>query len=309
MPTKLIILSDMGIDGAFATALALHDPRLEVLGLAASAGNVSANQATRNVQVLVEQLDPPRWPRIGAARPVAYDCDATNLHGPDGLGGINFPCAQLHHQHPADKLLVDVLRQDPGEVTVMVLGPATTLAAALEREPDVAGLLGRVVMVGGAWRESGDASAVAEFHFYCDPRGARQVLRSGVPITLLPLDVTRRLLFSPSDLLRLPAPESRTCRFLSQIAPHAIAPSASLYGVEGFFLQDVLGIIAASLPGILTTRPMSVDVETTGELTRGMSVVDNRWSRPTRPNVDLATEVDITAVREYIRGILEGCAP
>src|SRR6516162_4161151 len=116
MASKVVLITDPGIDGAFAVALALHDPDLDVLGLAATAGNVKADQATRNAQILIEQLDPPRWPRLGAALPGDYDTDATKLHGPGGLGGVEFPCAQLHHAHPADKLISDLVRLHPKEV-------------------------------------------------------------------------------------------------------------------------------------------------------------------------------------------------
>ena len=304
MAQKVILVTDPGLDGAFATAVALADTALEVLALAATAGNVAADQATRNVQTLVEQMDPPRWPRLGAALPVQYDADATNLHGPNGLGGVEFPCARLHHPHPSDKLISDLLRQHAKEVTLLILGPATVLARALDRDPELATLLKRIVIVGGTWHEPGDASAVAEFHFFCDPTAARQVLRCGVPLTLLPLDVTRKLLFAPTELLQLPSPESRTTRFLRQIVPHGIAPTSSLYGVEGFYLQDVLGLIPLSLPGVLTTRAVSADVEVRGELTRGMSVFDVRWANTAKPNVELAVGVDVPAVRQYIQRTL-----
>ncbi len=304
MAQPVVIVADPGIDGAFAVALALLDPRIEVVGLAATAGNVNAEHATKNVHVLIEQLDPPRWPRLGAALPVEYDVDGQELHGPGGLGGVDFPVARLHHPHPSDKLLADLLRQDPKEVTVVCLGPLTVLARAIDREPEFARLARRVVCMGGAWHEPGNASAVAEFHFYCDPLAARQVLRSGVPLTLIPLDVSRKILFSPTDLLELPSPESATCRFLRQIVPHGIRATSNLYGIEGFHLKDVLGIAALVLPGVLTTQPMTVDVETRGELTRGMSVVDARPHVRGTPNVELAVGVDVTAIRDYIRGLL-----
>jgi inosine-uridine nucleoside N-ribohydrolase len=305
---KIILVADPGIDGAFAIALALHDPELAVLGLAATAGNVSAEQATKNVQILVEQADPPRWPRLGAAPPAAYDVDGTQLHGPGGLGGVTFPCAQLHHQHSSDKLVSDLVRQYPREVTVLMLGPLTVLARAIDRDPELPALVQRVVCVGGAWHEPGNASAVAEFHFYCDPSAARQVLRSGAPITLIPLDVTRKVVFSPTDLLELPAPESRTCRFLRQIVPCGIRMTSNLYGIEGFHLKDVLGIIALTLPNALTTKSFPVDVETRGELTRGMSVVDVRPEHHNKANVDLAVGVEVPPVREYIHRILKRTA-
>jgi inosine-uridine nucleoside N-ribohydrolase len=304
MARKLIIVGDPGIDGAFAVALALHEPELELLGLAATAGNVSAEQATRNVHILIEQLDPPRWPRLGAALPVDYDIDAVKLHGSGGLGGIDFPCVQLHHPHPSDKLLSDLLRLYPKEVAVVLMGPATVFARALDRDSELATLVERLIVVGGTWHEPGDASAVAEFHFFCDPPAARQVLRCGAPITLLPLDVTHKLLFAPTELLALPDSESRTTSFLRRIVPQGITGAASLFGIEGFYLQDVLGLIPLVLPSALTTRPVAADVEVRGELTRGMSVFDGRWGSTAKPNIEVATVVDVAVVRQYIQRIL-----
>src|SRR5690242_3072531 len=259
MARKVILVTDPGIDGACAVALALLDPELDVLGLAATGGNVPPEQATRNIHILIEQLDPGRWPRLGAALPIEYETDATRLHGPGGLGGTDFPCAQLHHPHPSDKVISDLVRLHPNEIVVVLLGPATTFARALDRDPDLASLVQRVVMVGRSWHEPGDASPAAEFHFFCDPAAARQVLRCGAPVLLLPLDVTRKLVFSPSDLTRLPNLESRAGRFLKQIVPHGIAPTASLYGVEGVYMQDVFGVLAVAQPTAFTTRPVAVD--------------------------------------------------
>jgi inosine-uridine nucleoside N-ribohydrolase len=300
MARKVILVADPGIDTAFAVALALLDPNLDVLGLAATAGNVPADQATQNVQTLIEQIDPPRWPRLGAALPVEYEIDGTRLHGPGGLGGASFPCARLHHLHPSDKLLCDLVHQHPKEVAVVVLGPLTVLARALDRDPELPSLVQRIVCVGGAWHEPGNASAVAEFHFYCDPAAARQVLKCGAPLTLIPLDVMRKLLFSPTDLLELPAPESGACLFLRQIVPFGIGATSNLYGIEGFHLKDVLGVVALALSNALTVKPMVVDVETRGELTRGMSVIDTRRLHSATPNLDLAVDVNVPTVREYI---------
>ena len=114
----------------------------------------------------------------------------------------------------------------------------------------------------------------------------------------------RKVLFSPTDLLELPAPDSRVCRFLPQIAPFAIGASSQVYGIEGFHLKDVLGIAAVALRNVISTRPMCVNVETRGELTRGMTVVDARREHEPKPNVDMGVGVDATAVRTYMRTIL-----
>jgi inosine-uridine nucleoside N-ribohydrolase len=122
---------------------------------------------------------------------------------------------------------------------------------------------------------------------------------------LIPLDVTRKVLFSPRDLLGLPEDASTPCRFLRQIVPFGIAATSNLYGIEGFHLKDVLGTIAVALPSAITSKHMHVDVETRGELTRGMTVFDQRhWMRST-PNVEVAVDIDSNAVRAYIARILK----
>ena len=304
MAQKVILVADPGIDTAFAVALALHDPTLDVLGLVASAGNIPADRATQNVHLLINAIDPPKWPRLGAALPVEYEIDGTKLHGPDGLGNIELPPVSLHQPTPGDKVIVDLVREHPREVTVIVLGPGTVLAAAFGRDPELPALVERIVFLGGAWRVPGNATAAAEFHFYCDPEGARQVLRAGTPTTLIPLDAARKLVFSPSDLLELPAADSPTCMFLRKIVPYGIRASSNLYGIEGFHLKDVLGVAAVAQPDKFTLEPIHVDVEVRGELTRGMSIFDTRPNPTGAPNVELVTNVDIVGVRDYIHATL-----
>jgi inosine-uridine nucleoside N-ribohydrolase len=304
MAEKVVIIVDPGIDGAFAVALALFDPALEVLGLGATAGNVSAEQATMNVHILVDQLDPRRWPRLGEAPAVAYDLDGRALHGPKGLGNTDFPCAVLHNIQPSEKLVVDLVRQHPHEVTVICLGPLTVPARAFDLYPDLPSQVKRFVCLGGTHREPGNAGPVSEFHFACDPSSARAVINCGAPVTLIPLDAMRKVLFSPKDLLDWPEDCSQACKFLRQVVPFGIAATANAYGIEGFQLKDVLGIVAVAAPSLLESKHMAVDVETRGELTRGMAVFDHRpWVHPA-PNVDLVVHVDGQGVRDYMDRIL-----
>jgi inosine-uridine nucleoside N-ribohydrolase len=304
MAEKVVVIADPGIDGAFAIALALFDPDLEVLGLGATAGNVSPDQATQNIHILVDQLDPPRWPRLGEAIPVTYDMDGRSIHGPKGLGNTDFPAALLHNLPTTDKLVTDLVRQYPHEITVISLGPLTTLARAFDLFPELPTLVKRLVVLGGTHHEPGNAGPVTEFHFACDPNAARAVLRSGAPITLIPLDCMRRVLFSPKDLLDLPDDASPATRFLRQVVPFGVAATANMYGIEGFHLKDVLGVIAVAAPRLLETKHQTVDVETRGDLTRGMAVFDHRpWVNST-PNVDLCMHVDSQGIRDYINRIL-----
>jgi inosine-uridine nucleoside N-ribohydrolase len=304
MSHKVALLGDPGIDGAFAFALALLDPNLDVLGLLATPGNVSSDQATKNIQIIVDNLDPPRLPRLGAAPAVEYSMDGTRLHGPRGLGASDFPCAPLHHLPPSEKLLVDLIRQNPHELTLICLGPFTVVSRAFDLYPEAPQMLLRIVCVGGSYHEAGNAGPVSEFHFSCDPPAARKVINCGAPITLITLDLMRKVLFSPSDLLGLPEDGTPTCRFLRQIVPFGIAATSNLYGIEGFHLKDVLGVLAVAQPAAFKTRHMRVDVETRGELTRGMAVFDQRQWQQIKPNIEVAYEVETDEARRYMNRIL-----
>jgi inosine-uridine nucleoside N-ribohydrolase len=309
MSKKIIIIADPGIDTAFALALAFHDPDLDVIGLIASAGNVDAEQATQNIQLLVNQLEPPKWPRVGAALPIKTEMNGTSLHGPDGLGGQAVPITNLHPNPPGDRLLIDLVKENPKEVTLIVLGPATILASAIDREPSLPEMLDQIFLVGGAWHEPGNATAAAEFHVYCDPESFRQVLHSGGTLTILPLDLMRKLVFSPTDLLELPRPNMPPSDFLRKIVPYGIRASSNMYGIEGFHLKDVIGIVALALPGAIRYRSAFVDVELKGEITRGMTIMDVRINAAGSPNARVGTEVDVVGVRDYISKILRsaGC--
>src|SRR5262249_13837593 len=162
--------------------------------------------------------------------------------------------------------------------------------------PELPTLVKRIIVVGGTVHEPGNVGPVSEFHFYCDPKSARQVLHSGAAITLIPLDLMRRVLVSPSHLLGMPTDSSAPCRVLRQIVPYGISATANHYGIEGFYLKDVLGVVAVSRPELLHTRRAHVDVEVQGELTRGMAVIDDRRWLPATPNVELAHDVDTPAV-------------
>ncbi|MFQ3592070.1 MAG: nucleoside hydrolase [Gemmataceae bacterium] len=305
MAHKVIVLTDSGIDGAFALALALADPLLEVLGVLASAGSVEADQATQNVFTLVELLDPPRRPRVGAALPIVYDAHLKALHGNDGLGDSGLPRVGLHSPMPADRLFCELVRQHPEQVTLVILGPATVVARAIDRDPELPRLLEQIVFVGGTWREPGDIAALSEFHFWCDPAAARQVLFCGAPITLIPLDVSNRLVYSPADLRTLPEESTPTGSLLRTLLPLALAPTAGLRGTEGVHLNDAVGLVAVCRPELFTLRAVPAEVELRGDWTRGTCVIDTRWACPQRPNVELVVEMDLPAVRDHIQRTLQ----
>ena len=306
MPRKVILDVDPGIDDAVALAMALFDPRLEVVAVTAVAGNVSAEQATRNVQAIIEQLDPPRWPRVGAATEPerAPTADSRHLYGADGLGNAHFQVAELHHQHPSEKVMADEIRAAPEAVTIVALGPLTNVAHVLRRDPSLAAMIGELVIMGGTVKTSGNVSPAAEFNIYCDPRAAREVFRSRTTKTLVPLDVTSQVTLTYNHLDQLPDEETRVGKLLRPMLSYALRTSRQQLGLEGVQLHDAVAIVAATNPELFTTQRMAGDVETAGELTAGATVFDRRTPPEWRTNLDVALEVDNIAVIDAIlRGI------
>lgn len=306
MARKVILDVDPGIDDAVACCLALFDPSLEVLALTAVAGNVSAEQATRNAGTLVEQLDPPRWPRIGTAAEPEYgrSCDNRKMHGPDGLGGANLPFADLHHGHRSEKLMAELVRTSPDEITLLALGPLTNVARFLERDAVTAERIGQVVSMGGALAGPGNVTATAEYNIYCDPQSARAVYRSSLTKSVVPLDITSQVQF-PFDLLeKLPSPESKAGRLLRAILPYRFRACRQELGLEHAHLHDAVALAFVARPDLFTTEEFSGDVETSGELTTGMTVFDRRRTAPRR-GFEVIVAVDAAGVRDWIIAGLE----
>lgn len=302
MAQKVIIDTDPGIDDAVALTLALFDPGLDVLAITATGGNVEPEQATRNVQTVVEQLDPPRWPRFGSALSSSPSgaVHAKHLHGADGLGESDFRAVELHHQHPSDKLIADAVRGDPHEITLLALGPLTNIAGAFRRDPELPKLVKQVVHSGGSVAKGGNVTAAAEFNIYCDPLAAREVLESSVSKLMVPLDVTEQLVFTFNHFDRLPGAHTRVGGFLRQILPFAFRAFHQHVALEGVHLHDVVALMALLEPDLFHARPMRCDVETSGELTRGATVFERRPGQVLHSNVDVALEVDVAAVVELL---------
>ena len=305
MPRKVILDIDPGIDDAVALVMALFDPRLEVLAVTATGGNVPAEQATANLQALVGLLDPPRLPRLGIApADTALPEKPFNMHGADGLGGIDLPRAQLHGGHVSEKVIWETLRAHPREITIVALGPLTNLSRVLTRDPSIVELIGEVVIAGGTVQGAGNVTPVVDFNFYCDPRAARHVVREPVTKTLVPLETTGQVIFGFDLLDQLPDESSRAGDILRRMLPHAFRAHRQLLGSEGISLHDVVALVAVTNPELFERTTVAADVETGGELTAGMLVVDRRTVRQWRPNLDLLINCDVLAVKDCIlRGL------
>lgn len=305
MPKKTIIIGDPGIDTAFAMALGLFHPELEIVAIAATAGNVTAEQASRNVHNLIEHFDPDRLPRIGQALSVSFEPYGKGLCGINGLCGLSLPAANKLHGHPADKVIVEEAKKYHHDAHIAILGPPTVLARAFERDPDLPLHLKGLVIVGGVWQTAGDAGPVSDYHFHADAEAARKVMHCGVPLVLIPLDISSRFAFSPTELDELLAGSSAVCNLLRRMVPGGLRASAEHCGIEGLVLHDLAAICWLLWPQYFTTKLRVIDIETQGELTRGMCVIENRPTKKT-PNVELVIDADLVSLKAELHKAFHG---
>lgn len=299
MPKKVILDMDPGIDDAIALCIALFDPALEVVAVTAVGGNVPPSQASRNVQAIVAELDPPRMPRIGAA--IAPDLTPRvesrhQLYGPDGLGGVELPVAELHHTRPSDKVLCDEIRAAPEAVTILALGPLTNVARALQLYPELPSMVGGLMMSGGTVAGPGNITPAAEFNMYCDAAAAQAVFRSPMTKTLVPLDVTNRVVLTYDLFNQLPDESTRVGRFLRKILPPIFRGYRQEFGLEGIHVHDSVTLMSVIHPELFTTQGMAGDVETMGALTTGATVFDRRRIPAARHNMEVVVDINVDEV-------------
>ncbi len=271
---------------------------------------MSPGQATRNAQAIVEQLDPPRWPRLGAASDPdrRLSVDRRNLYGSDGLGGASFVVAERQHLLPSEKVICDQVRDAPHAVTIVALGPLTNIARAFIRDPELPALVGSIVIMGGTVAGPGNITPAAEFNMYCDPLAAQVVFRSPSTKTLIPLDVTNRIELSYDLFHKLPDESTGVGRLLRQILPPVFRGYRQQFGLEGIHVHDTVTLMALICPELFTMKAMAGDVETQGELTLGATVFDRRRVPAWRHNMEVAVDMQKDAIVEAIlRGL--NCKP
>lgn len=306
MPRKVIIDCDPGIDDALALTLALFDPRLEVVAATATGGNVPVDQANRNLQGVIEWLDPPRLPRVGFGAPgeSGLPTDAREIHGADGLGNLGLEVPELHHQHRAEKIIHDELRAAPEEITIVCLGPLTNIARALRRDSTLATQIGQIVIMGGAIAAAGDETPCAEFNIFCDPVAAREVLRAPIAKTVVPLDALRQVNFSLDFVEQLPQDNTRAGDLLRRLVPFYFRAYRQQLGLELFYLHEAVALLAATDPDLFETTPMAGDVETAGELSVGATIFDRRQNPQWRTNMEVVTAVNVEGVHARLQQLL-----
>lgn len=294
---KIIIDTDPGQDDAAAIMLALGSPEeLDVLGITTVAGNVPLSLTTRNARILCElcgRTDIKVF--AGADAPLSRPLvTAEHVHGKTGLDGpaLDEPTMPLQGGHAVD-FIVDTLRTEPaGTVTLCTLGPLTNIALALQKAPDIAGRVAEIVMMGGGFFEGGNITPAAEFNIYVDPEAADIVFRAGIPIVMMPLDVTHKVLTLKTRVEKIRAIGSRPAIALVEMLEFFERFDVEKYGSDGGPLHDPTVIAYLLRPALFGGRDCNVEIETGSALTAGMTVVD--WWKVTdrKPNARVIRDVN-----------------
>ncbi|MBR0557171.1 nucleoside hydrolase [Ciceribacter sp. L1K23] len=296
-PRKIIIDTDPGQDDAAAIMLAFASPgELEILGITVVAGNVPLRLTSRNARVVCElcgRTDVKVYE--GVDRPMRRDLvTAEHVHGKTGLDGAELPepTMAVQSEHAVD-FIIETLRKEPaGTVTLCTLGPLSNIGNVLERAPDVAPRIREIVMMGGGYFEGGNITPAAEFNIYVDPHAAEIVFRSGVPLVVMPLDVTHQLMTTKARVSRIAAIGTRPAKVMVEWLEFFERFDEEKYGSDGGPLHDPTVIAYLLQPELFSGRDCNVEIETGSELTMGMTVVD-WWRVSGRPaNARVMRNVD-----------------
>ncbi len=283
MTQKIIIDTDPGQDDAVAILLALASPEIEVLGLTAVAGNVPLALTELNTRKICELAGRPDLAvHAGCDAPLSRRLiTAEHVHGQTGLDGIDLPAPRmaLRPQHGVDFIIETLRREAPGTITLMPIGPLTNIASAIARAPDIIPRIQRIVLMGGAYFEVGNVTPAAEFNIFVDPEAAQQVFQAGIPLVMMPLDVTHEAMTSRDWVEAMRALPNRCGPAVASWTDFFERYDREKYGSQGAPLHDPCAIAWLLRPDLFQGRQINVEIETEGRFTTGMTVAD--WWRVT----------------------------
>jgi purine nucleosidase len=276
----MIIDTDTASDDAVAILMALRWPHVDVLAITVVMGNVDVEQGGRNARHTVDLCGAKTPVHLGCAKPLTRKpVFAHWYHGPDGMGGMNYPESRvaLADGHAVD-VLIDLITRNPREIELVTLGPLTNIAAALVRAPEIAPLVARCVIMGGAAVTIGNVTPAAEYNMWVDPEAAQIVLRSGMAIELVSWETGLGAAnLTRSEIDSIYALNTSFGTFAMDCNVHALRSSLEWLGDPGLILNDPVTMAYALDPSIVDRQGRyRVDVESQGELTRGMTLVDFR---------------------------------
>lgn len=301
MPKKLLIDTDPGVDDAMAILFALNSPELDLVGLTTIFGNVYVEKATENALRLVEFVGRGDIPVAqGAAKPLLMPLEgvAHFVHGEDGLGHTNQPPPSGRAiDKPAAEFIVDTVMANPGEITLMPVGPLTNIALAVELEPRIAENVAEVILMGGAATVNGNVNPAAEANIYGDPHAADIVFGANWPMVMVGLDVTMEIEMNSAYLDALKADGGRTGAYIHDITRFYLDFHKSIHDIAALHTHDPAAIAYAIDPTLFTTIRGAIRVPAEG-IARGLTLMDRRgewygehaWTG--RPPVNVCVDVD-----------------
>ena len=282
---KIIIDTDPGQDDAVALLLALASKELEILGITCVAGNVPLSLTSENARKVLELTRYTEIPVFaGADRPIKRTLvTAEHVHGKTGIDGpvLEKPKIKLQSKEAIEFIIETILSYPKDEITLCTLGPLTNIGLAFQREPRIKTLIKEIIMMGGGFFEGGNITPAAEFNIYVDPEAAAEVLVSGIPITMLPLDVTHKALTSRSRIESFRKIGNKAGIATAEMLDFFERFDVEKYGSEGGPLHDPNVIAYLLRPEFYEGKYVNVEIEVGSDLTRGMTVVD-WWNVTTR---------------------------
>lgn len=287
----VLIDCDPGHDDAVALVLAFGCGKLDVLGVTTVAGNGTAADTHRNALRVMSVIGRRVEVARGAEKPILRPLvTAARVHGESGLDGpVPFEPTLESSRRTAFDLITETLLGAEGRTVVVATGPLTNVAIALLARPAIADKIERIVLMGGAARD-GNVTPAAEFNIATDPEAARIVFESGIPVTMVGLDVTHEALVFPDEVDRLRG-TGRVGAFVGELMDFYSVFYRS-QGFPGNPVHDALAVASVFEPRVVKTRDLHVGIETRGELTCGRTVADFRGVTGKRPNARVALEVD-----------------
>ena len=263
MPKRIIIDTDPGVDDAFTFLLALASPEIQLEALTTTQGNVTLEKATRNALSVLELGHASHIPVVaGSMYPLVQPLRASaDVHGTSGIGNSRLPepTAKPLEKHAVDYLIERVLAE-PGELSIFPIGPLSNIAMAIRKEPRFAKAVKELVIMGGAITENGNITPLAEFNIFVDPHAAHIVFHAGIPITLIPLDVTHKTLLKQEHIDRLMKINSPISRFIKD-AVEVYFRFSYERGFTGCALHDPLTLATVIAPELLTLKEYYVDID------------------------------------------------
>ncbi len=307
---KFIIDTDTASDDAVALIMALRHADIEVLAITTVAGNVPLPQATQNALYTVELCGAATPVYKGAEEPLSRPLrTAQSVHGRDGMGDIGLPLSgRAPALGDAVEVLVQTVEQHSRDITLVTLGPLTNIALALRANPKFASMVSECIVMGGSADGRGNTTPAAEFNIWVDPEAAREVFLSDLPVTMVGIDICRNhATFGEDEIAELKQMQTPLADFALAIQNTIMGIYRTRTGQAGFGLPDPAAMAVALDPSlVLASQHLFVDVETSGELTRGETVIDWRGQLGQAANCNVITEISGAGFRSLLEISLQG---